>query len=78
MMTLDTYLRSNGITGAQFAERIEVSEASLTRIRRGEQNISRDLIRRIVEETGGEVSADALVFHADHAGAATTNESAGS
>lgn len=62
-MNLDQYLTARGIKGMDFAAQLEISEASLTRIRRGEQNISRDLIRRIVEATGGAVTSDALVFH---------------
>jgi len=62
-MTLDLYLSENAIKGVDFAATLGISEASLTRIRRGEQNISRDLIRRIVEATGGAVTSDALVFH---------------
>lgn len=62
-MTLDQYMTDNAITGVQLAAALEISEASLTRIRRGEQNISRDLIRRIVQATGGVVTAEDLVFH---------------
>lgn len=72
MTTLDQHLRARGITGAEFAALIGVSEASLTRIRRGEQNIPRDLIRRIVEATGGDVSAEALVFDPVHANGPST------
>lgn len=62
-MDLDTYLRDNGISGATFAAGLAISEASLSRIRRGEQNIGREMIRQIVELTGGVVTAEALVFH---------------
>lgn len=61
-MTLDSYITETGVTGVELAARLGISEASLTRIRRGEQNIARDLIRRIVEATDGAVSADDLVF----------------
>ena len=62
-MTLDQFMAAREMTGVVLAAQLEISEASLTRIRRGEQNISRDLIRRIVEATGGAVSSDDLVFH---------------
>lgn len=62
-MTLDQYMTDNAITGVALAATLEISEASLTRIRKGEQNITRDLIRRIVEATGGAVTAEDLVFH---------------
>ena len=62
-MNLDTYLRAEGIKGTEFSARIGVSEVSLSRIRRGDQNISRELIRRIVAATNGAVTAEDLVFH---------------
>jgi plasmid maintenance system antidote protein VapI len=62
-MTLDSYLRDNAISATDFAATIGLTEASVSRIRRGEQNISRETIRLIVENTGGAVSADELVFH---------------
>jgi len=65
-MDLDSYLRDSGTTGIDFAGLIGVTEASLSRIRRGNQNITRDLIRRIVEVTGGKVTAAELVFPPDH------------
>lgn len=61
-MTLDAYLRDNSISGADFAQRLGISEASLSRIRRGEQNISRDLMQRIITASAGEVSANTLIF----------------
>lgn len=63
-MNLEQYMTAHEIKGVDLAAKLEISEASLTRIRRGEQNISRDLIRRIVEATDGQVTSDALVFHA--------------
>ncbi len=71
-MNLDDYLTITGTKGVDFALAIGVSEASLTRIRRGEQNISRDLIRRIVEATNGLVTSDDLVFPAARHGLAST------
>ena len=61
-MDLDTYLKTSGVSGATFAERIGISGASVTRIRRGEQNISLELAQRIVTATGGKVSLEALAL----------------
>ena len=62
-MDLDSYLREERISGADFAAQLGMSEASLSRIRRGDQNITRETIRSIVEASGGKVTAEALVFH---------------
>lgn len=64
-MTLADYLASQNITAVDFAARIGLSAASLTRIKHGEQNISRAVIRRIVEASDGLISADDLVFGSD-------------
>jgi len=72
-MDLDTYLRENGIEGASFAARIGLTEASLSRIRRGQQNITRDTMRRIFEASDGAVTLESMVFPAVHAGADTAN-----
>lgn len=64
-MTLDEYLRQPGVTAAEFAQKVDLTEASISRIRKGGQNIRRDVIRRIVSATGGAVTADELIF--DHA-----------
>ena len=66
-MDLDTYLRESGTDAAAFAERVGLTPASISRIRRGEQNITRETIRQIVEATGGAVTAEALVFGGVHA-----------
>lgn len=62
-MDLNQYLTAENITAADFGARMvpPMSEASLSRIRRGEQNISLDVVRRIIEASGGKVTADALV-----------------
>ncbi len=61
-MTLDQYLKSEGSPSvADFAKRVGISEVSLWRIRKGEQNITRDTIRSIIEASGGEITADSLV-----------------
>ena len=59
-MDLDTYLRTSGITGAEFAQRVGLSAASITRIRKREQNISMELATRIVAATGGKVALEGL------------------
>lgn len=62
-MTLDQYLADTGITAADFGAKCDppISEASISRIRRGEQNISRDVMLRIIGASDGKVTADALV-----------------
>jgi DNA-binding transcriptional regulator YdaS (Cro superfamily) len=61
-MDLDTYLKTSGVSGSAFADRIGVSAASVTRIRKGGQNISLELAQRIVTATGGKVSLEALAL----------------
>ena len=61
-MTLDQYLKSDDApTVTEFAARVGISEVSLWRIRKGEQNITRETMRAIIRESGGKVSAAALV-----------------
>lgn len=62
-MTLDQYLTREGVTAAEFGAKCEppISEASISRIRRGEQNISRDVMLRIMMASGGKVTPDGLV-----------------
>lgn len=61
-MSLDHYLSSEGApTAADFAERVGVSAMSISRIRKGEQNITRDTMRAIIRESGGLVTAESLV-----------------
>lgn len=59
-MTLDAYLKAHPVTASDFAERIGVSPASVTRIRRGVQNITLELASRIVAATGGKVTLEDL------------------
>jgi hypothetical protein len=64
-MTLDQYLSLPGSpTNAEFGERCDpkLSGVSIWRIRRGEQNISRDTIRSIILATGGNVTAEELLI----------------
>lgn len=43
---------------------VGLSEASISRIRKGEQNITRDVMAAIIDASGGKVTADALVHAA--------------
>lgn len=67
-MTLDEFLSQPGVQATDIAAAAQISEASLSRIRRGEQNISRDTIRALVAACGGAVTAEELVFGSIHAG----------
>lgn len=61
-MTLDQYLSSDGApTAAEFGVLVELSEASISRIRKGEQNITRDVMLRIITASGDKVTADGLI-----------------
>ena len=61
LMTLDEYLKSEGVTAAEFGARLDMSEASVSRIRRGEQNITRDVMLRIITASEGKITADGLL-----------------
>lgn len=63
-MTLDQYLNLPGApTAAEFGAKCSppISGASISRIRRGGQNITRETMLAIIEASEGMVSADALV-----------------
>lgn len=60
-MTIDDYLLATGETATAFAVRVPISDSSLSRIRRGEANCTRDTMRAIIEASGGLISADSLV-----------------
>lgn len=60
-MTLDEFLDKQGLSGAQFAERIGVDPATIYRIRTGRTFPHRRTMRAIIRETSGEVTADDLV-----------------
>lgn len=62
-MTLDQYLALEGITAAEFGTRCAppLSEASVSRIRRGNQNITKEVMIRIMAASGGKITAEALV-----------------
>jgi hypothetical protein len=62
-MTLDEYFaRPDARPPAEVALAAEISESTLSRIRRGLQNTTRDVIVRLVDATGGLCSADDIVF----------------
>lgn len=59
-MTLDQWLIREQLTNAEFGRRIGLSEASISRIRRGEQDPSADTARLIVAETNNAVTHNEL------------------
>lgn len=61
-MDLNTYLTKHNISGAAFAERLGISGASVSRIRKGEQVPAPEVMRAIILATGGKVTLEALVF----------------
>lgn len=63
-MTLDQYLTLPGKTASQLAIDANTSGATITRILYGDAKPSADMIKQIVEATGGVVTADDLVFGA--------------
>ncbi|TCD00713.1 XRE family transcriptional regulator [Erythrobacteraceae bacterium CFH 75059] len=63
-MTLDEYLSQPGRTAAQLAADANTSGATITRLLYGDAKPSADMIRAIVEATGGQVTADDLIFGA--------------
>lgn len=62
-MTLDQYLKSEGITAADFGARCDppISGASISRIRRGGQNITSDAMLNIIRASHGMVTPEALL-----------------
>lgn len=62
-MTLDQYLSDEKLTAAEFGERCNptISEASISRIRRGGQNISSDVMLAIIRASGGKITAEGLL-----------------
>lgn len=59
-MTLDTYLANTTDSAAALAQRLGISAASVSRIRKGEQNITLALAKKIERETGGKVKVTDL------------------
>lgn len=56
-MTLDTYLKANGIKQADFASLIGVDQSAVSRLARGSIP-SQEVMARIFDATGGQVRAD--------------------
>ena len=54
-MKITDWLTTNKISDAEFASRIGVSRQALWRYKSGERIPKRDIIERILRETGGEV-----------------------
>lgn len=59
-MRIDAYLDATGTTAAALAAAVGISGPSITRIKRGEQNVSLDLAIKIVAATGGKVTLEDL------------------
>lgn len=57
-MKLGSHLAENGITHAEFASRIRTSQAAVTRYVLGQRIPRPEVIARIREATGGEVTAN--------------------
>jgi len=59
-MQLSDYLRTRSISRADFAEKIGLSEASLSRIISGKQAVTFSTANRIIAATGNKVTLDDL------------------
>jgi hypothetical protein len=69
-MTLDQYLKlPTSPTAADFGARCDppISEASISRIRKGGQNITLDTVRAIIIASGGKVTAEGLLIRREAA-----------
>jgi len=58
MNALDLYLSKREITNADFGRIVGASESTISRVRRGKQTPSLDLIRRFRDATNGALSAN--------------------
>jgi transcriptional regulator with XRE-family HTH domain len=63
-MTLNEYLALPGKTAAQLASDAGTTGATITRLLYGEAQPSSEMIRKIVEATSGQITADDLIFGA--------------
>lgn len=61
-MTLDQYLRDASDTAEALASRVGVSAATISRVRKGTQNISLSLANKIAQETRGLVTLEDLAI----------------
>jgi hypothetical protein len=69
-MTLDQYLSLPGSpTNEKFGELCDpkLSGVSISRIRKGTQNITRDTMRSIILASGGKVTAESLLIRREAA-----------
>jgi transcriptional regulator with XRE-family HTH domain len=64
-MTLDQYLSIPGKTASQLAADAGTTGATITRILYGDAQPSAEMVRNIVEATGGMVTAHDLIFGAN-------------
>jgi transcriptional regulator with XRE-family HTH domain len=60
-MTLDEYLKTNGISGRDFAREVGSTEATISRLRRKMHMPKLDLVQRIIEHTRNTVSLQDLL-----------------
>ena len=60
-MTLEKYLKSEGIRATHFAPKIGVSPSAVTRLINGQREPSAEVIRRIAEVTGGKVMPNDMI-----------------
>lgn len=58
VMTLEQYLKANRITDAAFGATAGLSQAQVSRIKRGVSMPSWDAIGKIMKATGGDVTAN--------------------
>ena len=65
VMTLEQYLRANGITDAAFGSAAGLSQAQVSRIKRGVSMPSWDAIGKIMKATGGDVTANDFAAKAE-------------
>ena len=59
-MKLHEWMEWRGVRDAVLAERLDVSRATVSRVRRGKMQPSLDLARRIYAETAGQVEPNDL------------------
>jgi transcriptional regulator with XRE-family HTH domain len=57
-MTLDSYLKSAGITQAEFAATLGTTQAAVSRYARGLRYPKRATLNRIIAASGGNVTAN--------------------
>jgi transcriptional regulator with XRE-family HTH domain len=56
LMKIETYLSMNGMTQAEFARSVDVSQSTISRLRKGDPSASLSLLRKIAEVTNGAVN----------------------